>query len=47
MDGWCYQMGGFEWIENTFLFNEDFIKKDNEDDDLGCFLEINGQYLNN
>ena len=26
MDGWCYKMGGFEWIKNNFPFNEDFIK---------------------
>ena len=45
MDGWCYKIGGFEWIENNFPFNEDFIKNDNEDDDLGCFLEIDGQYF--
>lgn len=30
---------------DTFPFNEDFIKNDNEDDDLGCFLEIDGQYF--
>ena len=38
-------VNGFGWIENTSPFNEDFIKNDNEDDDLGCFLEIDGQYF--
>ena len=38
-------VNNFEWIEDTFQFNEDFIKSYNEEDsDEGCFLEINIQY---
>ena len=35
----------FEWIKDTFEFNEDFIKKYNEESDEGYFLEVNVQYL--
>ena len=34
----------FEWIEDTFQFNEDFIKNYNEDSDEGYFLEVDVQY---
>ena len=38
-------VNNFEWIEDTFQFNEDFIKGYNEEDsDEGCFLEIDIQY---
>ena len=30
----------FEWIEDTPQFNEDFIKKYNEESDEGYFLEV-------
>ena len=30
----------FEWIKDTSEFNEDFIKKFNEESDEGHFLEI-------
>ena len=33
-----------EWIENTFQFNEDFIKSYNEESNKGCFLEVDVQY---
>ena len=33
----------FEWIEETFQFNEDFIKNYNEESDEGYFLEVNVQ----
>ena len=35
----------FEWIEDTLQFNEDFIKKCNEESDEGYFLEVDIQYL--
>ena len=35
----------FEWIEDTFQFNEDFIRNHNEESDEGYFLEVDVQYL--
>ena len=34
----------FEWIKDTSQFNEDFIKRFNEERDEGYFLEVNVQY---
>ena len=34
----------FEWIKDTFQFNEAFIKRYNEESDEGYFLEVNVQY---
>ena len=34
----------FEWIEDTSQFNEDFIKKGNEDNDEEYFFEVGVQY---
>ena len=34
----------FEWIKDTFQFNEAFIKSYNEESDEGYFLEVNIQY---
>ena len=34
----------FEWIENTFQFNEDFTKSYNEESDERYFLEVGVQY---
>ena len=34
----------FEWIQNTSQFNEDFIKKYNEQIYGGNFLEVDVQY---
>ena len=34
----------FEWIEDTFQFNEDFIKSYDEESDEGHFLEVDVQY---
>ena len=34
----------FEWIEDTFQFNEDFIKSYNEESNEGYFLEFDVQY---
>ena len=39
------QVNTFEWINNTSKFNEDFIKHYNEENDEGCILEVNIQYL--
>ena len=34
----------FEWIKDTFQFNEDFIKSYIEETDEGYFLEVDVQY---
>ena len=38
-------VNNFEWIKDTSQFNEDFIKKFNEESDEGYFLEIDVQYF--
>ena len=35
---------GFEWVEDTFQFNKDFIKSYNQECDRGNFLEVDMQY---
>ena len=35
----------FEWIKDTFQFNEDFIKNYHEESDEGYFLEVDIQRL--
>ena len=40
-----FPVNSFEWIKNTFQFNEDFIKTCNEQSDEGCFLKVNVQYF--
>ena len=37
-------VNNFELIENTSLFNEDFIKNCNEQSDGGYFLEVDALY---
>ena len=37
-------MNNFEWIEETFQFNEDLIKTYDEESDEGYFLEADFQY---
>ena len=37
-------VNNFECIEDTFKFNEDFIRKYNEESDGGYFLEVDVQY---
>ena len=32
-------VNNFEWIKDTFRFNEDFIKSYSEESDEGSFLE--------
>ena len=38
--------GDFKWVEETSQFNEDFIKSQNKDCDIGYFFEFNVQYPN-
>ena len=38
-------VNNFEWIKDTFQFNEDFRKNYNEESDEGYFLEVDFQYL--
>ena len=40
-------VSNFEWIKDTFEFNEDFIKSYNEERDEGCFYEVDVQILKN
>ena len=46
--GWAMSQklprNNFEWIEETFQFRDDFIKKYNEESDEGYFLEVDVQY---
>ena len=37
-------INGFEWVEDTPQFNEDFIKSYNEESDEGYFFENDIQY---
>ena len=37
-------VNNFEWIEETFQLNEDFIKTYDEENDEGYFLEVDFQY---
>ena len=47
--GWAVsiklQINNFEQIEDTSQFHEDFLKKYNEENDGGYFLEVEAQYL--
>ena len=38
------QVGGFEWFEDKYKFNKDFVKNYNEDSDTGSFLKVGIQY---
>ena len=40
-----FPVDNFEWIEDTFQINEDFIKNHNEESDEGYFLEVDVQYF--
>ena len=40
-------VNNYEWIEDTSQFNEDFIKKYNEESDEGYFLESMFNILKN
>ena len=37
-------VNNFDWVKNTFQFNEDFIKNYNEENDGRYFLEVDAQY---
>ena len=37
-------VNNFEWIKNTSQFNEDFLKRYNEESNEGYFLEVDVQY---
>ena len=37
-------VNNFGWIEDTFQFNEDFIKSYNGENDKGYFVEVDVQY---
>ena len=47
--GWAMSqklpVNNFEWIKDTFQFNEDFTKNYNEESDEGYFLEVDVQYF--
>ena len=49
--GWAMSqklpVNDFEWIKDTSLFNEFFIKNYNEESDEGHFLEVDAQYPEN
>ena len=38
-------VNNFEWIEDTFQFNEDFIINSNEESEEGFFVEYDVQHL--
>ena len=38
-------VNNFEWIKDTFQFNEDFIKNYNLESDKEYFLKVDVQYL--
>ena len=38
-------VNNFEWIKDISQFNEDFIKKYNQESHKGYFLEVDVQYL--
>ena len=40
-------VNNFEWTEDTSQFNEDFMKKYNEESDAGYFFEVDVQCLGN
>ena len=37
-------INNFKWIEDTFQFNEDFIKNYKEESDEGYFIKVDVQY---
>ena len=40
-------VSNFEWIEDTFQFNEDYVRSYDEGSDEGYFLQVDVQYLKN
>ena len=49
--GWAMSkkipVNGFEWVEESSQFNEDFIKDYDENSDDGYFLEVDVEYSKN
>ena len=47
--GWAmsqkFPVNSFEWIKDTFQFNEDFVKNYTDENGEGYFLEVDVQYL--
>ena len=47
--GWAMSqklpVDGFKWVKKLSKFNEDFIKKYDENSDIGYFLEVDVKYL--
>ena len=47
--GWTlsqkFSVHNFEWMKNSFQFNEDFSKNYNKKSDEGYFLEVDVQYI--
>ena len=47
LNGWSISqkllVNGFEWVEDTSQFNEDFINSYNEERDEGYFFEVDIQ----
>ena len=40
-------VNNFEWIEEIFKFNEDFMKNSNKENNEGYFFEVDVQYPKN
>ena len=40
-----FSVGDFKWVEETFRFNVDFMKRYNDNSDEGYFLQVYVQYL--
>ena len=47
--GWsmCKKLpiNGFKWVTKLEKFNEDSIKNYNEDGDVGCFVDVDIEYI--
>ena len=48
LSGWAMSqklpINNFEWIKDTFQFNEDLVKRSNEESNEGYFVEVDVQY---
>ena len=40
-------VSNFEWVEDTFQFNEDYVRSYDEGSDEGYFLQVDVQHLKN
>ena len=43
----CKSFHNFEWIEDTFQFNEDLLKNYNDESDKGYFIAVELNILKN